>query len=110
MKKMAIFIFTCVCVFYHRADVDLYELIKQRNGGDLQLVTNVDDQSIGLGIDSYPVAILEDLQARDGGVLEKNGEGIGIGVRRQAISQLRLRAPGVVVDRHVLIWLPENLH
>ncbi|BAT11824.1 Os10g0536450 [Oryza sativa Japonica Group] len=77
--------------------------------GHLKLVANVDDESTGLRVDGNPLAVVEDLQAGDLVVHEEDGEGVGVGVRGEAIGELRLRALWVVVHRHVLLLLPQRL-
>lgn len=76
----------------------------------LQLVAEVDDESVWPGIDCDPlVAVLEDLEAGNFGVLEEDGEGVGVRVLGQAVGEVRFRALRVVVHGHVLLLLAQRL-
>jgi hypothetical protein len=70
------------------------------NARYLQLVAEVDDESVWPGADgdllvfaAAAAAALEDLKAGDVGVLEEDGEGVGIRVLRQTVGEVRFRAP-----------------
>jgi len=73
------------------------------------LIANVDDKGIRVGINGDPLAIFENLKARDLEVLEKNGECIRVSVSWQAIGELWLWAGGIVVHSHVLPLFPQHL-
>jgi len=75
----------------------------------LQLVADVDDERAGLRVDGDPLAAVEHLQAGDVLVHEQDGERVGIGVRREAVGELGLRARRVEVDCHVLLLLAQRL-
>jgi hypothetical protein len=81
----------------------------------LQLVAKVDDESVWQGADGDPLvaaaaaALLEDLKAGDVGVLEEDGEGVGIRVLRQTVGEVGFRALRVVVHRHMLLLLAEGI-
>lgn len=55
------------------------------------------------------VSVLEDLEAGDVGVLEEDGQGVGVCVLGQAVGEVGLRALRVVVHGHVLLLLAEGL-
>lgn len=55
------------------------------------------------------MAVFEDLEARDVGVLQEHGECVGVGVLGQAVGEIGFRAPWVVVDGHVLLLFAEHI-
>jgi hypothetical protein len=75
----------------------------------LQLISDIDHQRVGAWVHGDPPAFLEDLQPGHLLVHEKDGERVGVRVRREPVRQLRRRALGVEVHRHVLLLLAQHL-
>lgn len=75
----------------------------------LQLVANVDDKGIGLGADSEPLTVFEDLEACDVLVLKEDRESVGIGMGRESVGELWLGTGRVIIDSHVLPLFPQHL-
>lgn len=68
----------------------------------MDLVGDVDDEGVGERADGDPGAVSRAADLKSLGVVvgEEHREAAGIGVRREAEGQLRLRALGVEVDAH----------
>lgn len=75
----------------------------------LELIADVDDEGIREGMKGDPLAIFENLKARDLGVLKKDCKCIGISMAWQAIGQLWLWAWRIVVHCHVLPLFSQHL-
>jgi hypothetical protein len=83
---------------------------RESSSHHLQLVAEVYDECVWPGVyGDPPIAILEYLETGNFGVLEEDGEGVGVSVLRQAVGEVRLRALWVVVYGHVLLLLAQHL-
>lgn len=71
----------------------------------LHLVTDVDYESVGDGVEWDPGTVAEDLEARDL-VLEEESDEVWVSVTRQAIGELWLWTWRVVIEGHVLAVAP----
>ncbi|KAG7031658.1 hypothetical protein SDJN02_05699, partial [Cucurbita argyrosperma subsp. argyrosperma] len=65
---------------------------------DLNLITCVDDYGVRQWLDIYPLPIFQDLKASHLVVLEEQDDTTSIGVRTEAVHQLRVWAWWVVTD------------
>lgn len=79
------------------------------DGADLDRVTDVDDESIGDGVDGHPGVVFENLQADGCRVLLQHGQGAAIGVRAEPQNEVWPRAWRVVVHPYGLHRHAEHL-